>query len=172
MALGYRYWSGINLQQNCESALSFYKKVALKVAGEVSLGGGAAVTRIRLAEEAEGGAAAQHLIDNDLLQYYKFLADKGDVQAQVGLGQLYLTGGRGIEVNPDLARHYFNDAAEGGNPNALAYLGKMYLEGTGTIKADNATALSYFRRAAEKGNPIGQSGLGMMYLYGRGEPIS
>jgi hypothetical protein len=38
------------------------------------------------------------LQDNDLIEYYQLLAEKGDVQAQVGLGQLYYQGGRGIQV--------------------------------------------------------------------------
>ena len=42
------------------------------------------------------------VLDDDLIEYYKFLADKGDVQAQVGLGQLYLQGGRGIDLDPDV----------------------------------------------------------------------
>ena len=29
------------------------------------------------------------VLDNDLIEYYQLLADKGDVQAQVGLGQLH-----------------------------------------------------------------------------------
>ena len=42
-------------------------------------------------------------MDDDLLQYYHFLADKGDVQAQVVLGQLYYQGGRGVEINHDVS---------------------------------------------------------------------
>ena len=30
MALGYRYWSGIGVEANCETALTYYKKVAAK----------------------------------------------------------------------------------------------------------------------------------------------
>ena len=45
--------------------------------------GGSAVQRIRLYDELEQpGGNAGH-IDEDLLQYYQFLADKGDTQAQV-----------------------------------------------------------------------------------------
>ena len=38
----------------------------------------------------------------------------GDLQAQLGLGQLYLQGGRGIDRNVKLAQHYFNSAAKSG----------------------------------------------------------
>jgi TPR repeat protein len=30
MSLGYRYWAGIGVEANCETSLTFYKKVAAK----------------------------------------------------------------------------------------------------------------------------------------------
>jgi TPR repeat protein len=39
----------------------------------------------------------------------------GDLQAQLGLGQLYLQGGRGIEKNIRLAQNYFSAAAKSGS---------------------------------------------------------
>ena len=39
MALGYRYFTGINVENNCEQALYFYRKVAAKVADHVPLTG-------------------------------------------------------------------------------------------------------------------------------------
>ena len=44
---------------------------------------------------------------------------------QIVLGQLYYQGGRGVEVNHEMALHYFVTAAESGNANAYAYLGKV-----------------------------------------------
>ncbi len=81
----YRYWSGVNVQSNCETALTWYKKVAGRVAEEVKLTGGVAVQRIRLPDEMENptSSSATALMDENLLQYYRFLADKGDIQAQV-----------------------------------------------------------------------------------------
>ncbi|MFH4977783.1 hypothetical protein AB6A40_004492 [Gnathostoma spinigerum] len=172
MALGYRYWSGISVPLHCERALTWYKKVATRVAEQVRVGGGFAMQRIRLSDEQEtsgsSSSSSNTLMDPNLLQYYKYLADKGDLQAQVGLGQLYMTGGRGVEQNMDLASQYFATAAEAGSTNAYAYLGKMYLDGTQATPQDNATAFQFFKKAADKGNPIGQSGLGIMYLYGKG----
>ena len=53
------------------------------MSNKTSSHGGVAVQRVRLYDELEqpGGVAGQ--IDEDLLQYYHFLADKGDLQAQV-----------------------------------------------------------------------------------------
>ncbi|XP_032521684.2 protein sel-1 homolog 1 [Danaus plexippus] len=165
MALAYRYWAGVTLPASCEKAMDLYMKVAHKVAGGVTLSGGLAVQRVRLVDEAEGGASA---LDTDLIEYYQLLAEKGDVQAQVGLGQLHFTGGRGVTLDLNKALHYFTQAAKTGNAVANAFLGKIYLEGGDGIKADNETAMRYFKKAAEMNNPIGQSGLGVMHLQGRG----
>lgn len=48
----------------------------------VSFGGGAAIQRIRLLDELENGYTSG-ILDNDLIEYYQLLAEKGDVQAQV-----------------------------------------------------------------------------------------
>ncbi|XP_068110537.1 protein sel-1 homolog 1 [Hyperolius riggenbachi] len=172
MVLGYRYWAGIGVLQSCESALTHYRLVANHVASDISLTGGTVVQRIRLADEVENPGMASGMLEEDLIQYYQFLAEKGDVQAQVGLGQLHLHGGRGVEQNHQRAFEYFNQAANAGNSHAMAFLGKMYSEGSDTVLQSNETALQYFKKAADMGNPVGQSGLGMAYLYGRGVPVN
>ncbi|XP_059474860.1 protein sel-1 homolog 1 [Neocloeon triangulifer] len=168
MALGYRYWVGVSVTTSCEKALDFYRQVANSVAEEVSLSGGAAVQRVRLLDEMETPGYNSGILDNDLMEYYQLLAEKGDVQAQVGLGQLHYQGGRGVQQDPQRALHYFLQAADAGNPVAMAFLGKIYLEGSDLVKQDNDTAYKYFKKAADLGNPVGQSGLGLMYLHGKG----
>lgn len=168
MILGYRYWAGVGVVTSCESALTYYRKVAKTVEEELSTNGGFVIQRIRLLDELENPGSTSGVLDNDLIQYYQFLADKGDVQAQVGLGQLHYQGGRGVDQDHARALNYFMQAADAGNANAMAFLGKMYLEGGSVVKQSNDTALKYFTMAAEKNNPVGQSGLGLMYLYGKG----
>ncbi|XP_006157177.1 protein sel-1 homolog 1 [Tupaia chinensis] len=172
MVLGYRYWAGIGVLQSCESALTHYRLVANHVASDISLTGGSVVQRIRLPDEVENPGMNSGMLEEDLIQYYQFLAEKGDVQAQVGLGQLHLHGGRGVEQNHQRAFDYFNLAANAGNSHAMAFLGKMYSEGSDTVPQSNETALHYFKKAADMGNPVGQSGLGMAYLYGRGVQVN
>ncbi|XP_076021424.1 protein sel-1 homolog 1 isoform X2 [Genypterus blacodes] len=172
MILGYRYWGGVGVPQSCESALTHYRLVANQVASDVSLTGGSAVQRIRLLDEVESPGSASGMLEEDLIQYYQFLAEKGDVQAQVGLGQLHLHGGRGVEQNHQRAYDYFTQAANAGNTHAMAFLGKMYSEGSEFLPQNNETALQYFKKASDLGNPVGQSGLGMAYLYGRGVPVN
>ena len=53
------------------------------MASDASVAGGNVVHRVRLLDEAESAGSAGGLLDDDLVQYYQFLADKGDVQAQV-----------------------------------------------------------------------------------------
>lgn len=53
------------------------------VADEVSLNGNWVVQRVRLLDEVDNPGSASALLDDDLIQYYQFLAKKGDVQAQV-----------------------------------------------------------------------------------------
>ncbi|KAJ8924298.1 hypothetical protein NQ315_007091 [Exocentrus adspersus] len=167
MVLGYRYWSGVTVATSCERALDFYRQVADKVSQGVSFGGGAAIQRIRLLDELENGYTSG-ILDNDLIEYYQLLAEKGDVQAQVGLGQLHYQGGRGVDLDYKKAMHYFTQAANAGNAMAMAYLGKIYLDGSDEVPANNDTAFKYFKKASELNNPVGLSGLGLMYLYGKG----
>jgi SEL1 protein len=97
------------------------------VSEEVSLSGGAAVQRVRLLDEMETPGYNSGILDNDLMEYYQLLAEKGDVQAQVGLGQLHYQGGRGVQQDPQRALHYFLQAADAGNPVAMAFLGKVLI---------------------------------------------
>ncbi|CAD6995149.1 unnamed protein product [Ceratitis capitata] len=166
MALGYRYLYGINVPTNCEKALVYYKKVAKKVASKITFSNGPIVHRVHLLEESENPGSQE----TEIVDYYQLLADKGDVQSQVGLGQLYYQGGKAIQQDHQKALEYFTKAANTGNAIGFAFLGKLYLEGSEFIKADNETAFKYFKKAAELGDPVGQSGLGLMYLKGLGVP--
>ncbi|XP_013116479.1 protein sel-1 homolog 1 [Stomoxys calcitrans] len=166
MALGYRYSFGINVPASCEKSLSYYKKVAKKVALKVTFASGPLVHRVRLLDELENPGSQE----TEIVDYYQLLADKGDVQSQVGLGQLYYQGGKAIQQDHQKALEYFTLAANAGNAIGYAFLGKLYLEGSEHIKADNETAFKYFSKAANLGDPVGQSGLGLMYLKGLGVP--
>lgn len=114
MALGYRYWAGVGVVSGCELALNYYKRVAASVTAKVSTNSvGAVVHRIRLYDEEEKIAGqSQVMLDDDLVQYYQLLADRGDIQAQYGLGLLHYQGARGLHIQYDKALHYFSRAAE------------------------------------------------------------
>uniref|UniRef100_A0A5F9CHX8 SEL1L adaptor subunit of SYVN1 ubiquitin ligase n=1 Tax=Oryctolagus cuniculus TaxID=9986 RepID=A0A5F9CHX8_RABIT len=170
MVLGYRYWAGIGVLQSCESALTHYRLVANHVASDISLTGGSVVQRIRLPDEVENPGMNSGMLEEDLIQYYQFLAEKGDVQAQVGLGQLHLHGGRGVEQNHqnyDLALKYFQKAAEQGWVDGQLQLGSMYYNGIG-VKRDYKQALKYFNLASQGGHILAFYNLAQMHASGTG----
>lgn len=130
------------MESNCETALAFYRRVASRVAEQVEnrvkAGAGPilgpTVVRINLLEEREqtaggssGTALSNYFISDDILAYYKFVADSDNVTAQVTLGQLYYNGQHGIDLNHKLALYYFKRAAESGSSLAMAYLGEVRL---------------------------------------------
>ncbi|XP_029075123.1 protein sel-1 homolog 2 isoform X2 [Monodon monoceros] len=172
MILGYRYLSGISVLQNCEVALSHYKKVADYIADKLEKSEGVPVEKVRLTERPENLSSNSEILDWDIYQYYKFLAERGDVQIQVSLGQLHLIGRKGLDQDYYKALYYFLKAAKAGNANAMAFIGKMYLEGNVAAPQNNATAFKYFSMAANKGNAIGLHGLGLLYFYGKGVPVN
>ncbi|XP_054552184.1 protein sel-1 homolog 2 isoform X2 [Talpa occidentalis] len=153
MILGYRYLSGINVLQNCEVALNHYKTVADYIADKLEKSEGIPVEKVRLTERPENLSSNNEILDWDIYQYYKFLAERGDVQIQKAL-------------------YYFLKAAKAGSANAMAFIGKMYLEGNAAAPQNNATAFKYFSMAASKGNAIGLHGLGLLYFYGKGVPVN
>uniref|UniRef100_A0A5K3F4I8 Ovule protein n=2 Tax=Mesocestoides corti TaxID=53468 RepID=A0A5K3F4I8_MESCO len=183
MAMGYRYLVGAGVEPNCETALAYYRRVAATVAEQVENrikeGAGPTLTgptvvRINLLEEREqalgggGGAAlSNYFISDDILSYYKFVADSNNVSAQVTLGQLYYNGQHGIDLDHKLALHYFKRAADSGSHLAMAYLGEMYLVGSPDVPKDESLALNYLQRAVIAGNPLALTSLGLAYLHGR-----
>lgn len=93
------------------------------------------------------------------------LSDRGDTEARVTLGMLYL---EGIGTARDTARaiEFLTDAASHGYPLAYKYLGDIYLSGTNT--APNAEkAVFYYRRAAEGGMTNAYETMGDIYAEGR-----
>uniref|UniRef100_A0A6I8NC75 SEL1L2 adaptor subunit of SYVN1 ubiquitin ligase n=1 Tax=Ornithorhynchus anatinus TaxID=9258 RepID=A0A6I8NC75_ORNAN len=153
MILGYRYWAGINVQKNCEVALVHYRKVASFIASKLEKNEGIPVEKVRLTERPENLSSNSEILDWDIYQYYKFLAERGDIQIQKAL-------------------YYFLKAAKAGSTNAMAFLGMMYLEGNAAAPQNNATAFKYFSMAANKGNAIGFYGLGLLYFHGKGIPVN
>ncbi|KAB1262268.1 Protein sel-1-like protein 2 [Camelus dromedarius] len=173
MILGYRYLSGINVLQNCEVALNHYKKVADYIADKLEKSEGIPVEKVRLTERPENLSSNSEILDWDIYQYYKFLAERGDVQIQVSLGQLHLIGRKGLDQDYFKALYYFLKAAKAGSANAMAFIGKgnaiglhglglLYFHGKG-VPVNYTEALKYFQKAAEKGWPNAQFQLGFMY---------
>eukprot|EP01147_Barroeca_monosierra_P000502 gene502-3828_t len=160
-ALGYRYSEGLGVQANCEIALGYYRSVASIVERDATIHGGQVVSRKRIPLVEKD---SQQVSETDVLQYYQYNADRGDVQSQVTVGRLYYIG-HGVEQNYNRALQYFRLAADAGNGNAIAFMGEMHAYGFG-VEGNNATAISYFQKAAELSSPVGQNHLAVMHLHG------
>ncbi|MBX6323729.1 MAG: sel1 repeat family protein, partial [Rhodospirillaceae bacterium] len=97
------------------------------------------------------------------------LAEKGDPQAEHGVGMIY-EAGIGIG-GPDLAQavRWYTAAAAQGVAAAQNNLALMYAEGRG-VPRDLTKAAELWRQAAEAGHPIAQFNLGLMLYRGDGMP--
>ncbi|XP_049512587.1 protein sel-1 homolog 1-like isoform X24 [Dermacentor silvarum] len=172
MALGYRYWFGTSVLSSCEASLTYYRKVAKVVEHDVNKGGSTVIQRIRLLDEIENPGSSSGLIDDDLIQYYQFLADKGDVQAQgnavgqSGLGLMYLHG-KGVEKDYQKAFKYFTLASNQGWVDGQLQLGNMYYNGLGVLR-DFKMAIKYYTLASQSGHVLAFYNLAQMHATGTG----
>jgi uncharacterized protein len=89
------------------------------------------------------------------------LAERGDPDAQLFLGKMYLKG-QGVPKNPDRANEWFIRAAMQGNAESQFFLGAWYL----LPHRDIAQGLKWMRLSAEQGNQDAQLLLGKAYLQG------
>ena len=93
-------------------------------------------------------------------------AEQGLAKAQTNLGFMYRTG-QGVAQDYAEAVKWYRRAAEQGIAEAQHNLGFMYHEGQGMAQ-DYAEAVKWYRRAAEQGLAEAQTNLGYMYHTGRG----
>ncbi|KAI8364186.1 hypothetical protein BD560DRAFT_333495 [Blakeslea trispora] len=200
MTLGYRYLMGIGTDEKCEDALYHYKRVATKVIDYYLSGppGGHTppLSKVRLSEKEGGiyGYGASLTTDKrtrhgtgghektvsmeEILQYWRYLAAKQDVDAQLMLGQVYYLGTRSIPRNFEEALVFFGQIvdkipANGKIPSkngkaigqAAGYLGLMHWRGEG-VAVNPKVAHGWFEIGKRLGDSTSQNALGMMYLDG------
>ena len=80
----------------------------------------------------------------------KPLADRGNAQAMVKLGDLYLAG-QGVERSDELALRMYRGASDRGSGEAHQRLGDMYSKGRG-VPQNNFHAYAYYLAATQAGN--------------------
>ena len=95
------------------------------------------------------------------------LAEVGDLDAQIELGQRYQAGDGGVQQDYAEAVRWYRRSADQGHALGQAFLGFMYSKGGG-VRQDYGEAVRWYRRSAEQGRALGQSNLGLMYSTGRG----
>jgi TPR repeat protein len=99
---------------------------------------------------------------------FRPLAEKGEADAQVDLGNLFMRGW-GVHQDYGAAFDWYQKAANQNHPIAQSKLGMLHYYGLGTIK-DSKAAAKWFRRAADQGVSAAQSVLGNLYAQGDGVP--
>jgi TPR repeat protein len=112
------------------------------------------------------------------LRLFRPLAEQGNAEAQLQIGEMYQQGGRlfysppsGEEVAQDDAEaaKWFRRAADQGHPAAQYSLGRIYEFGAGVPK-NLAEAVKWYGKAADQGYAGAQYWLGTMYEEGVGVP--
>lgn len=135
MTLAYRYHIGIGVQQNCDIAIQYYKKVADKAIDWFRSGppGGMAWVpdAYRLADDDGGvygeGASYSSAGNNrnkaglnsdayssldDVLEYLDLMSRKGEFKATFSLGRFHYDGQKGLPRNMKSAKWYFMKVAK------------------------------------------------------------
>lgn len=97
---------------------------------------------------------------------FEMPAQKGDPDAQVNLGNLYMRGW-GVPQDYAAAFDWYRKAAEQNSRLAQGKLGVLHYYGLGTVK-DSSEAARWFERAADQGDANAQSTLGTLYAQGDG----
>lgn len=195
MVLGFRHLNGIGAANSCPRALSYYHQAAQTVMNNFHTGppGGLSPPRagIRLSdfeggvfgERAKGakgkGREAVEQEADELIEYYRYMATNGNLEATYILGEMYYHGTRTVTRDFNKAGRYLQRLEEKldalGSPSewdkanieigaqTYSLLGRMYLRGEG-FSPSNKTALTYFKKSAEHENEEGLYWLGMMLI--------
>jgi TPR repeat protein len=100
------------------------------------------------------------------LREWKPLAERGDVDAQKYLGNIYRKGLGGAKDYAEAVK-WWRKAADQGDAVAQYVLGIMYANGKG-VAQDYAEAVKSYRKAAVQGHARAQYSLGAMYANGFG----
>ena len=179
MAAGYRNHFGIGVPRNCQRAVVYYELAANVVIDTADKKGVTEMNEQKSLSDTALKSSSQQTRDEDILQYFQYAADKGELRGLIGLGQLYYYGLRGVSRNFNKAFDLFQKASKLDKTNGAAFanMGNMFLygfapatDGVAAGEPNYAMALSMFDEAVALGSSFGNSGLGAMYLWGMGVP--
>ena len=104
------------------------------------------------------------------LSIWRPLAQQGNMDAQMGLGNLYFNGD-GVSKNYKEAAKWWRKSAEQGHSGAQFNLATLYDRGEGVLQ-DYKEAVKWYRLSAANGFTSAQFNLGGMYDKGLGVPSS
>jgi TPR repeat protein len=101
----------------------------------------------------------------------RYLADlrariaRGDVDAEVALGNLYESGQSVLPLDPEEAARWYRSAADKGHAGAQMNLAMMHLDGFGVAR-DVVQAVAWYQKAARSGDAMARFSLGAIYEAG------
>lgn len=167
MTLGYMYHTGHITIKNCERAAEYYRELAQQVITEVEQTGFQPTVEIAKLREDYDSGRDRFAEESDIVEYYQYSADTGDLSAQLTMGNLHLQGSYGVEKDFEKAYQYYKMAEERGEISSLTSIGFMYQQGY-YVEQNNKTAVEYYKKASDQGYAGGQTRLAYMYLYGYG----
>lgn len=173
LALSYRHENGIGVPRSCPSAVLYAEgpAAAAATAVEESFSLLMYMPKLhsdRLSDEVlEGIHSDISRAESQIVSFYHNAADKGDNNAQVALGHLYLLGVKGVKQDLAAAAEHFLAAAGEHDLLSMSNLGLMYLHGLG-VEADPATAAAFLKAPVEDSLPIALNTMGYMHWHGIG----
>lgn len=114
MSLASRHKNGVGVPKSCETALLYYEVAANKA---IELREAESVTPIlyderpyRLSELIEKSKGKRGPVNEEVVDYYHYSAEKGDRNAMLSLATLYYYGARGLTQDLPKAAEYFQKA--------------------------------------------------------------
>lgn len=186
MALAFRHFFGLDLEEDCSKAAEYYSQAAKAVFWETlnvfhpPSSFPSDETEMRIPSEilppepfkisfGEHSYFAESEMRygisklREIFEYNQHAADQGDHKAQLLMGTLSYYGEMDFPQNFDVAREYFLSASNLGRTIAHAYVGYIDL-----IKGDYESAVKYMSKAAELNDRHGMNGMGYVTLRGIG----
>lgn len=162
--VGLAYYNGIDVEEDDESALSWFAKAAKQghPEGQYMLGlmyhegFGLDKQREEIEENDEDGDDIdewENSIKEEAISLFLAAAKKGDIDAQYMLGCLYYDGIDDIlEQDHEEAFSWFMKAAEQGDPQSQEKIAEMYRNGEGVDEDDEQAALWSVKAEEQEGD--------------------
>lgn len=110
--------------------------------------------------------------DELALGLYTKAAEKGLLEAQYKLGEIYSLGNEAVEADEFEAEKWYRMAAEGGFAEAQYELGEIYYIGNDAVEEDNKEAKKWYRKAAQQGHEGAKKALKNKFHESKVEQVS
>ena len=154
--IGSCYSKGVDVKQNDEKAVDWWRKAAEQ---------GHAISQSLLGYAYNKGKG----VTKDSLEavyWYSKSAEQGNAVAQMNLAMCY-TSGKGAPKNYSQAVYWWRKAADQGESTGQYWMGIFYSNGFG-VEVDAVQALYWYRKAANQGHADAMGCIGYSYYEGIG----